>query len=71
MCNIGAEIYQLCNEAAMIAAREKKESIEWIDFEQGINRVRLCKSLQIHSQELNRCLIIPFCSNSESPSGEF
>ncbi len=35
----GAEIANVCNEAALLAARRDKESIEMEDFEQAIDRV--------------------------------
>ncbi len=35
----GAEIANVCNEAALLAARKDKESIEMEDFEQSIDRV--------------------------------
>ncbi|GIV57420.1 MAG: ATP-dependent metallopeptidase FtsH/Yme1/Tma family protein [Bacteroidetes bacterium] len=35
----GAEIANVCNEAALLAAREGKEAIEMIDFEKAIDRV--------------------------------
>jgi cell division protease FtsH len=35
----GAEIANVCNEAALLAAREDKESIEMEDFEKAIDRV--------------------------------
>ncbi|MBT8401393.1 MAG: ATP-dependent zinc metalloprotease FtsH, partial [Rhodothermia bacterium] len=35
----GAEIANVCNEAALLAARENKESIEMDDFERAIDRV--------------------------------
>lgn len=35
----GAEIANVCNEAALIAAREDKESVEMIDFQDAIDRV--------------------------------
>ena len=35
----GAEIANVCNEAAILAAREDKDSIEMDDFEQAIDRV--------------------------------
>ncbi len=35
----GAEIANVCNEAALLAAREGKESVEMIDFEKAIDRV--------------------------------
>ncbi len=35
----GAEIANVCNEAALIAARENKKAIETIDFESAIDRV--------------------------------
>jgi cell division protease FtsH len=35
----GAEIANVCNEAALLAARESKEAIEMVDFEKAIDRV--------------------------------
>lgn len=35
----GAELANLCNEAALIAARQNKESVEMIDFTNAIERV--------------------------------
>ena len=35
----GAEIANVCNEAALLAARENKESVEMMDFEKAIDRV--------------------------------
>ena len=35
----GAEIANVCNEAALLAAREDKASIEMVDFEKSIDRV--------------------------------
>lgn len=35
----GAEIANVCNEAALLAARENKESIEMKDFERAVDRV--------------------------------
>ncbi|OZC03733.1 AAA family ATPase [Rubricoccus marinus] len=35
----GAEIANVCNEAALLAAREEKDAIEMIDFERAIDRV--------------------------------
>ena len=35
----GAEIANVCNEAALLAARKDKEAIEMADFEQAIDRV--------------------------------
>ncbi len=35
----GAEIANVCNEAALLAARQGKEAIEMIDFEKAIDRV--------------------------------
>ena len=35
----GAEIANVCNEAALLAAREEKDSIEMEDFEKSIDRV--------------------------------
>ena len=35
----GAEIANVCNEAALLAARDGKDSVEMIDFERAIDRV--------------------------------
>lgn len=35
----GADIANICNEAALIAARHEKEGIELVDFEQAVDRV--------------------------------
>ena len=35
----GAELANLCNEAALLAARRKKKSVEMIDFQDSIERV--------------------------------
>jgi len=35
----GAEIANVCNEAALLAARDGKESVEMVDFEKAIDRV--------------------------------
>ena len=35
----GAEIANVCNEAALLAARESKKAIEMIDFEKAIDRI--------------------------------
>ncbi|MEL6616033.1 MAG: ATP-dependent zinc metalloprotease FtsH, partial [Bacteroidota bacterium] len=35
----GAEIANVCNEAALLAAREGKDAIEMVDFERAIDRV--------------------------------
>ena len=35
----GADIANVCNEAALIAARDKKENIDLKNFEQAIERV--------------------------------
>ena len=35
----GADIMNVCNEAALIAARDSKTSIELIDFDKAIERV--------------------------------
>lgn len=35
----GAEIANICNEAALIAARNNKEAVEFIDFQNAIDRV--------------------------------
>jgi AFG3 family protein len=35
----GADIANVCNEAALVAAREGKESVELVDFESAVDRV--------------------------------
>lgn len=35
----GADIANVCNEAALVAARHSKESVDLVDFEQAIDRV--------------------------------
>ncbi len=35
----GADIANVCNEAALIAARNNKEAVEWSDFMQAIDRI--------------------------------
>ena len=37
----GADLSQLCNEAAILAARENKESVERVDFEKASEKVML------------------------------
>jgi len=36
---VGADLENLCNEAALLAARRKKRAIEMVDFEDAIDRV--------------------------------
>ncbi len=36
---VGADLENLCNEAALLAARKKKKAIEMVDFEEAIDRV--------------------------------
>jgi len=36
---VGADLRNLCNEAALLAARDDKESIEMVDFEEATDRV--------------------------------
>jgi AFG3 family protein len=36
---VGADIHNICNEAAIVAARAAKESVDMKDFEQAIDRV--------------------------------
>lgn len=43
--NSGADIANVCNEAALIAARDLKTRIELIDFDKAIERVVAGKSL--------------------------
>ncbi|MBX7240433.1 MAG: ATP-dependent zinc metalloprotease FtsH [Bacteroidia bacterium] len=38
---VGADIMNVCNEAALIAARRNKESVEMVDFQYAIDRVIL------------------------------
>eukprot|EP00798_Chlamydomonas_sp_ICE-L_P002036 gene2036-18268_t len=35
----GADIANICNEAALVAARHNKKSVDMVDFEQAIDRV--------------------------------
>ncbi|XP_060567775.1 AFG3-like protein 2 [Ruditapes philippinarum] len=35
----GADVMNVCNEAALIAARDSKTEVEWLDFEKAIERV--------------------------------
>ncbi|KAJ1517621.1 AAA ATPase afg3 [Coelomomyces lativittatus] len=35
----GADIHNICNEAALIAARYRQPSVQWVHFEQAIERV--------------------------------
>ena len=35
----GADIMNVCNEAALIAARDDKQAVEMIDFDKAIERV--------------------------------
>ncbi len=44
----GADIANLCNEAALLAARHDKESIEMIDFEKSIERVLMGPEKKSH-----------------------
>eukprot|EP00455_Lapot_gusevi_P044202 TRINITY_DN5479_c0_g2_i7.p1 TRINITY_DN5479_c0_g2~~TRINITY_DN5479_c0_g2_i7.p1 ORF type:complete len:514 (+),score=217.17 TRINITY_DN5479_c0_g2_i7:69-1544(+) len=36
---VGADIHNVCNEAAILAARENKPSVEMVDFERALDRV--------------------------------
>ena len=36
---IGADIANVCNEAALVAARKKKTAVDLLDFEQAIERI--------------------------------
>ena len=36
---VGADLRNLCNEAALLAARDNKESVEMVDFEEATDRV--------------------------------
>jgi len=37
----GADLANLCNEAALIAAREKHEMVKMVDFEEALDRILL------------------------------
>ena len=39
MSNLGADIANICNEAALAAARDKKKAIDTDDFEYAVERV--------------------------------
>ena len=45
-CSTGADVANVCNEAALIAARDLNEYITEKNFEQAIERVVAGKSLQ-------------------------
>lgn len=67
----GAEIMNVCNEAALIAARYNKESIEMIDFQAAIDRVigGLEKKSKIISPEEK--LIVSYHEAGHAVSGWF
>ncbi|MDI6758526.1 MAG: ATP-dependent zinc metalloprotease FtsH [Candidatus Omnitrophota bacterium] len=44
----GADLANLCNEAALLAARQDKESIEAIDFEKSVERVLMGPEKRSH-----------------------
>ncbi len=44
----GADIANLCNEAALLAARHNKESVEMIDFEKSVERVLMGPEKRSH-----------------------
>jgi len=44
----GADLANLCNEAALLAARHNKESIEMIDFEKSVERVLMGPEKKSH-----------------------
>jgi len=44
----GADLANLCNEAALLAARHNKESIEMIDFERSVERVLMGPEKRSH-----------------------
>ena len=44
----GADIANLCNEAALLAARDNKEAVENIDFEKSIERVMMGPEKKSH-----------------------
>lgn len=67
----GAEIANVCNEAALIAAREDKKSVEMIDFHSAIDRVigGLEKKNKIISPEEKR--IVAFHEAGHAVAGWF
>ncbi len=44
----GADIANLCNEAALLAARQNKEAIEMVDFEKSVERVLMGPEKKSH-----------------------
>jgi cell division protease FtsH len=44
----GADLANLCNEAALLAARSNKESVEMIDFEKSVERVLMGPEKKSH-----------------------
>lgn len=56
----GADIANVCNEAALIAAREKKESVQSIDFMNAVDRIvgGLEKKNKIITQEEKKSIAI-------------
>ena len=44
----GADLANLCNEAALLAARHSKESVEMIDFEKSVERVLMGPEKKSH-----------------------
>ncbi|MDD5156175.1 MAG: ATP-dependent zinc metalloprotease FtsH [Candidatus Omnitrophica bacterium] len=44
----GADLANLCNEAALLAARHNKESVEMIDFEKSVERVLMGPEKKSH-----------------------
>ena len=44
----GADLANLCNEAALLAARHNKESVEMIDFEKSVERVLMGPEKRSH-----------------------
>ena len=44
----GADLANLCNEAALLAARNSKESVEMIDFEKSVERVLMGPEKRSH-----------------------
>ena len=44
----GADLANLCNEAALLAARNNKESVEMIDFEKSVERVLMGPEKKSH-----------------------
>jgi len=56
----GADLANLCNEAALLAARNDKESIEMIDFEKSVERVLMGPEKKSHIMSKKEKVITAF-----------